>query len=317
VYKRTKGSWSEQQKLTAGDADGHDRFGRSVALDGKTVIVGAPGDDHDGHSDAGAAYAFTRSNGSWTQQQKFTSYNAADGDRFGTSVAVAGDAALVGAPDDDHGGDADAGSAYAYVRSGGSWSHQKHITAGAGAGASFGCSVAIDMGEPLTAAIGAMDDNPSGKKGAGTAYLYTRESGGWTQQTQLIAADAAASDSFGWDVALDGDIAVVGAAFDYNAKGQAGAAYVFERSDSAWSQADKFVASDGSGGDRFGYSVDIDGGEVVAGAPGDDFNGKQIAGAAYVFAKRDGTWSEKKKLTASDARGEDHFGRAAAIDEAS
>ena len=91
MFVRSGGTWTEQQKLTASDAAAGDLFGASVAVSGDTVVAGAYVDDTPAGVDAGSAYVFVRSGGTWTEQQKLTASDAAAGDQFGVSVAVSGD----------------------------------------------------------------------------------------------------------------------------------------------------------------------------------------------------------------------------------
>jgi hypothetical protein len=114
VYIRSGGSgtggWTQQAKLVASDAAAGDYFGRSVAIDGNTILVGAYYDDHAGGQDAGAAYVFVCQAGVWTQEAKLIAFDAAANDLFGISVALQGDVVAVGAIQDDHAGGADAGA---------------------------------------------------------------------------------------------------------------------------------------------------------------------------------------------------------------
>ena len=161
VFTRSGSIWSEQQKLTASDGEGLDEFGHSVAIDGNTVVVGAhnDGDRWDsGGLDSGSAYVFTRSGtntrGWWSEQAKLTASDAATRDNFGTSVAIDGDTAVIGARyDDDNGKNKKSGSAYVFTRSGTSWSEQQKITdSDADYGHEFGHSVAID-GETIVIGV--------------------------------------------------------------------------------------------------------------------------------------------------------------------
>lgn len=145
----------------ANDASSSDHFGTFVAIDGDTVIVGAA--DHNGGT--GAAYVFTRSGSTWSQQQKLEPLDGEAGDRFGTSVAISGETAIVGAPGDDD-IDVQAGAAYAFVRSGGVWSlEEKLLVPGAIADDTIGSDVAID-GD--TAIVSALHDDEAGP-GSGAA----------------------------------------------------------------------------------------------------------------------------------------------------
>ena len=173
-----------------------------------------------------------------------------------------------------------------YVRSNGVWSEQAKLTASDGvADDLFGHSVSID-GD--TAVIGAFRDDDNGSN-SGSAYVYVRSDGVWSEQAKLTASDGAQDDSFGYSVSIDGDTVVVGAMDDDNGSGS-GSAYVYVRSNGVWSEQQKLTASDGATGDYFGYSVSIDGDAVIIGASGDEDNGN-ASGSAYVFVRSNGVWS--------------------------
>ena len=134
------------------------------------------------------------------------------------------------------------------------------------------------------------------------------------QQAKLTASDGAASDSFGASIAISGDTVVVGSPFaSIDDRTKLGAAYVFVRSGTTWTQQQRLTASDGAPGDSFGASVAIGGGTLVVGAPGADISGKPSQGAAYVFARSGTTWTQQQKLTASDGAENDSFGASIAI----
>ena len=300
VFTRESGVWRQSAKLTATDGARGDYFGWSVAVDGDTAVVGALFDDDNG-SQSGAAYVFTRESGVWSQSAKLTASNGAAGDYFGQSVAVDGDTAVAGAWRDADNG-SDSGSAYVFTRESGVWSQSAKLTASNGArGDRFGWSVAVD-GD--TAVAGAE---------SGAAYVFTRESGVWRQSAKLTASDGAAGDNFGQSVAVDGDTAVAGAYLDDDHGSESGAAYVFTRESGVWRQSAKLTATDGVRGDRFGWSVAVDGDTAVAGAYLDDDHGPE-SGSAYVFTRESGVWSQSAKLTASDGAREDWFGCSVAVD---
>ncbi|MBK9495062.1 MAG: FG-GAP repeat protein [Xanthomonadales bacterium] len=305
VFTRSGTKWMQQAKLTAGDAAAGDLLGRSVALDGDTALVGAYTDDVGAISDQGSAYVFTRSGSTWTQQAKLTAGNGAMGDRFGISVALDGDTALVGARGDEVGVNSGRGSAYVFTRSGDTWTQEAKLTAGDGAaGDRFGSSVALD-GD--TALVGAIYDDVSSNQGS--AYVFTRSGTKWMQQAKLTAGDGANSDEFGWSVALDGDTALVGA---YDAKVGAnsdqGSAYVFTRSGNTWAQEAKLTAGDGAAYDQFGWSVALDGDTALVGAYADNVGANIDQGSAYVFTRSGSTWTQESKLTAGDGVAGDLFG---------
>ncbi|MBN2243444.1 MAG: FG-GAP repeat protein [Acidobacteria bacterium] len=307
VFVRSGNAWSEQQKLTASDGAAGDYFGWKVAVSGDTVVIGAYGDDDKG-IESGSAYVFVRNGGSWSEQQKLTASDGAEGDYFGDSVAISGDTVVVGADYDGDNG-VESGSAYVFVRSGGSWSEQQKLTASDGAaGDFFGWNSAIDED---TVVIGAYGDDDTGVE-SGSAYVFVRSGGIWSQQRKLTASDGAEGDYFGDSVAISGDTAVVGADYDDDSGFESGSAYVFVRSGGAWSQQQKLTASDGAAGDYFGWSVAITGDTVVIGADYDDDKGTN-SGSAYVFVRSGGTWGEQRKFTASDGAAGDNFGRSVAV----
>ena len=300
VYIYTRNDYDEwtEQKLKPSDAQPYDYFGWSVAIDGDTLVVGAYGDDNN-EPNSGAAYIYTRDGeGTWTDQPDvLKASDAAEKDLFGYSVAIDGDTLVVGA----YG----SGAAYIYTRNDGTWTVQNKLAASDGQQYDyFGWSVAIDGDTVVVGASG--DDNNSG-----AAYIYTRNNGTWTEQKKLKAGDAASGDYFGFSVAIDGNTVVVGAYGDDN---NSGAVYIYTRNDCTWRHSVKFKASDGDRSDYFGWSVAIDGDTLVVGAHGDDNNGTD-SGAAYIYTRNNGTWNEQKKLKAGDAQQYERFGYSVAIDD--
>src|SRR6266540_3231667 len=276
-------TFTQHQKLEASDPAAFDGFGFSVAISGETVVVGALFDDGAAGLQQGSAYVFARSGGVWTQQQKLLASDAAAGDAVGMSVAISGETVVVGAQfDDDVAGD-NQGSAYVFARSDGVWSQQQKLLASDArcCGEAFGASVAIS-GE--TVVVGAIGDDGAAGRDQGSAYVFARSGGVWTQQQKLEASDAAANDLFGLSVAISGETVVVGAPFDAGAAGNSqGSAYVFARSGGVWSQQQKLEASDAALGDQFGFSVAVSGGTVVVGAHDDSGAAGRLQGSAYVF----------------------------------
>ena len=341
VFTRSGGVvWDAGVKLTASDGAPYDNLGISVAVDGETVVVGAPGDDDNG-TDSGSVYVFTNTNGVWSQAAKLTASDGATLDYFGQSVAVSGDTILVGAYLDDREETVadseleDSGSVYVFVKPFGGWATgnetAKRTASDAADDDNFGTSVALDGNTAVIGAPGA-DDNDNGID-SGSAYVFTRNAstGAWSQQTKLTASsDGAAGDALGISVALDGDTAVVGAYLDDRedntmttdvdeAALDAGSAYVFTRDSGTWSQQAKLMADDRQADDWFGYSVAVDGNIALVGAFGDDDNGSN-AGSAYVFTRNTDavpiTWSETNKLTEDAGQAGARFGYSVAVDTA-
>ncbi len=231
VFTRSGATWTQQQKLTAGDGALSDEFGNAVALSGDTVVVGANGDTIGANTRQGSAYVFTRSGATqpvWTQQQKLTANDGAAGDSFGFAVALSGDTLAVGAIFDTIGANTRQGSAYVFTRNGATqpvWTQQQKLTANDGAAEErFGSAVALS-GDALV--VGARGDTIGVNSSQGSAYAFTRV-GNWVLKQKLTAGDGMANDNFGATVALSGDTVVVGASNDDIGKNlNQGSVYVF------------------------------------------------------------------------------------------
>jgi len=300
IYPLTIDPIAQQAYLKASNTGGIDEFGFSVAVSGDTVVVGAYREDSNATgvngnqadnsaADSGAAYVFVRSAGVWSQQAYLKASSTEAGDNFGYSVGVSGDTLVVGA-----------------------YSEDSNATGVNGNGA----------------------DNSAGDSGA--AYVFVRSGGVWSQQAYLKASNTGAGDYFGVSVAVSDDTLVVGAYREDssatgvngngadNSAGLAGAAYVFVRSAGVWSQHAYLKASNTGAGDEFGYSVAISGDTVLVGAlfeasSATGVNGNQAdnsatqSGAAYVFVRSGGLWSQQAYLKASNTGASDNFGNSVAV----
>ncbi len=307
-------------------------------------------------TESGAAYVFVRSGSTWSQQAYLKASNTGTGDYFGWSVSISGEALVVGAFQESsvstgvNGNQADntalnSGADYVFVRSGSTWSQQAYLKASnTGAGDQFGYTVSIS-GDTLVVGAYGEDSNATGVGGnqadnsastSGAAYAFVRSGSTWTQQAYLKASNTEASDAFGYSVSISGDTLVVGAyAESSNATGVngnqtdntatgSGAAYVFARSGSAWSQQAYLKASNTGASDQFGSRVSISGDALVVGAIGESSNATGVggsqtnnnaggSGAAYLFARSGGTWSQQAYLKASNAGASDQFGWSVSI----
>ena len=269
IYVRNGTVWSQQAQLNATGGLPDDLFGSSVSIDGNTVIVGALFDDVGANINQGSAYIFVRSAGMWTQQQQLLATGGTGDDRFGFSVSIDGETVIVGAAFDNVGANADQGAAYIFTRSAGMWTQQQQLNATDGAAQDrFGISVAIS-GD--TAIVGSYLDDVGANVNQGSAYIFVRSAGVWSQEAQLTATGGLANDQYGISVSIDGDTAVVGAwVDDVGANLNQGSAYVFARSGTTWTQQQQLTATGGAADDRFGQSVAISGDKIIVGAPGSD-----------------------------------------------
>jgi hypothetical protein len=257
-----------------------------------------------------------------TELAQVVASDGAFGDKLGTTVAICGDTAVLGAPLADHSNLIDAGAVYVYERDQGgpnAWGEVAKLTANDPSdGDEFGFSVDID-GDTIV--VGAHWDTNTGGADAGAAYVFAR--GGipaWREVAILLADDGDDGDEFGVSVALDGDTVLVGARRDDSATWvDAGAAYLFSRDQGGpdqWGQLKKLAASDGAFNDEFGASVALSGDTAVIGAIYDDTLVSNT-GSAYVFVRDQGgpdNWGEAGKLVAADAAVNEFFGAAVAVD---
>ncbi|MFX0194871.1 MAG: Ig-like domain-containing protein [Candidatus Hodarchaeota archaeon] len=283
VFVRNGTSWSEQAKLATSAGAINDHFGKSVAIseDGGTVVVGARKDKEWGKK-AGAAYVFRRVWTSWSEQAKLTASDAGAEEFFGSSVAISGSTAVIGAPYDKKEGK-NVGAAYVFTwdETAATWSEQAKLTASDAGAAHFGGSVAISG---TTTVVGAAVDDQIGYN-AGAVYVFGRDGTSWSEQAKLTASDGRAYDKFGWAVAIseNGATMMVGAPYDEKLD-NVGAAYLFswDETAAAWSERAQLTASDGAKGDLFGWAVAISGDTVIVGANNADARG-DYSGEAYVF----------------------------------
>lgn len=293
VYVRRFGIWTQEAQLDPpGEHGSATDFGVRVALDEDTAIIGATLADIGPNLDQGAAYVFTRSGTTWTLQATLIASDGAADDRFGR-VSIDGDTAAIGALYADPDGHYNQGAAYVFTRTGGTWTQQARLTAGA-AEDTFGRAVAV-QGD--TVIVG------SATPPAGAAYVFMRSGTTWTQQAKLTASDGGTNDElFGVSVNLDGHTAVVGAYKARTNRGfNRGAAYVFVRAGTSWSQEAKLVADDGAPGDELGTSVAVSGNVVLATAPQADVGDEEDQGVTYAFTRTGASWSQSTRVVAADA----------------
>lgn len=300
IFVRQGETWKQEAYLKASNADTNDGFGASIAIDGDTLVVGAPGENSNANmvggnqmnesaDNSGAVYVFVRSAmGVWSQQAYIKASNNDANDNFGGAVAISGDTIAIGAPFED--------------------------------------SNAVGVG-------GNQGDNSDPDSGA--VYVYFRTAATWQQQAYLKASNTDNLDKFGATVALLGDTLAVGATDeDSNTTGinpqsnemafESGAAYVFTRTGTTWAQQAFLKASNAAGGDQFGSSIALGADILAVGARFEDggsvgINGNQSdnslvdSGAVYVFVRMNGTWSQETYIKASNTDTSDFFGSSLAL----
>ena len=304
---------------------------------------------------SGAAYVFVRRGADWSQQAYLKASNADSLDFFGAIVTVSGDTIVVGAGaesssatgvngDQNDNSAAYAGAAYVFVRSGFTWSQQAYLKASNtdpddvfGVVALSGDTVVISaIGESSSATGVNGDQSDNSTNDSGAAYVFVRNGTTWNQQAYLKASNTDMWDRFGSNLSISDDTIVVGAYHESSAATgvngdesdnscyRAGAAYVFVRNGTSWSQQAYLKASNTDANDHFGTAVSVLGDRAVVGAHGEsssatglngdqDDNSASGAGAAYVFARSGMSWSQQLYFKASNTDAGDAFGFSVAL----
>lgn len=322
VFVRSpSGTWSLQAKLSEPGGSGYfSVFGAAVAIDGETLVIGAPGAGQGavapsgGVPGRGAAFVYTRKGGQWSLAASLSAPAANPGSRFGQAVALAGGRIVVGAPLETVSGQAGRGAAYVFESPAGSWSLAARIVAAdGGADDRLGMAVAV-AGDAL--AIGAVGDDRGAVDAAGSVRIYERIGPDWVEAAQLEAATPTFLACFGRAIAATSDLLLVGAPgpqeCDDAAQGN-GSAHLFARTASGWQAVGNWPTQSVVAADGFGTSVAISGDQALVGAPVRAANGVQRAGAVVVFARAGGAWSERSTLAAPDSLLNGRFGAAVAF----
>jgi hypothetical protein len=307
VFTRSGSTWTQHgPKLTGSEEAGAGGFGESVALseDGETALIGGPSNK----ARVGAAWVFTRSGSTWSQQgKKLTGKAEAGKGEFGGSVALSGDGntAVIGGPGDD----ARAGAVWAFARTGSTWNQQgsKLTATGEQGTGSFGFSAAVSA-NGNTAVLGA----PTNAGCVGAAWAFTREGTKWSQQAELVGGssvskcdDPDAATDFGESVALSGDgaTALVGnpSAGPFNTP----YAIALVRSGSTWTE------QAGISGDASAVALSFDGNLALSSG----FLSPEpvLPGGGSVSMRAGSTWSLQQEALSGNGAEFEEFGRSAAL----
>lgn len=342
VFARHGEDWIQQAYIKGRARAGGAQFGRTLALSGDTLAVGAPSDGRGGAgvdpepnaeplADSGAVHVFRRRDGRWESEAYIKASDAAAGDLFGSAVALSGDTLAVGAYLRD-GGARDSGAAYVFQRRDGDWIESARIEAPRPqTGAGFGYAVALS-GDTLAVGAHLEDGGERGEAdtgGGGAVHVYVRSAGRWTPQALLRADAPAINDLFGASLALAGDTLAVGAHLeDSDIDGapaeNSGAVYVYERRQGIWSRRAHLKASPGGAGYRFGRGLALNGDVLAVGASLEDSAGTGVsppptegrqrdAGAVYLYTRGEEGWSPSAHIKASNTGAGDMFGYAIAL----
>jgi len=299
------GSWTQGQEFMADDGVPGDQatFGTAIMIDGDMAVVGALGATINNNPAQGAAYVFLQSDGQWVQVAKLVAPDGAANNYFGQTAAIVGTNVVVGAYGAMVNDNALQGAAYVFSNVEGTWTFAHKLTADDGVGGEFfGRAVAMSGTRAL---VGAPYTSVDGTPARGAVYVYDGSDGNWSQIAKVVANEGNAGDAFGYSLAATATTMVVGAGAS---DGGQGAAFVFADDNGTWTQDARLVADDGAAGEDFGYAVTVLDNTVMVGADRATVNGNSQQGAAYIFVKSDGTWTQTQKLTASDGEANEFFG---------
>lgn len=288
----------------------HPRFGTAVATDEGWIVVGVPPGQSAGDPDAGYAVVYERQGESWTRQATLVPEAGTPGGDVGATLAVDDATVVVGAPLSSMPNGPHSGSATVFERTGGAWHRAATLVSGRSAGVDrFGAALAVDCD---TAVVGAPNDSRTGE-GSGAAFVFTRSGGNWTR-TATLGPGVGDVHRFGRAVALDGDVAVVGARRTHHLDTvDAGVAFVFRRTGRAWSTAAVLEPGDGRD-DGFGSALAIDGDRILAGAPAASTPAGRDAGVAHAFTRSTDGWNHEATLLDGAGAAKDRFGKSVAVD---
>ena len=297
----------EDLKLLATDGDSFDSFGAAVSASSGRIAIGANFDEDNG-ANSGAVYIFERGGAQWVETAKLLAGDGAEGDFFGTSLALSGDRLVVGANNKDTDVGVDVGAAYVFEFDGAQWVETRLAPSDGAAFDRFGKSVAISENRVVA---GAVDHDANGPE-SGAAYVFEFDGAQWVETAKLVASNGEGNDRFGWSAALVGDRVVIGAVFGDNDDGAStGAAYVFEFDGAQWVET-RLAPSDGEELDQFGATVSLHSDRVAVGS---FFAGTGVGpGAAYIYEQHGDKWVETQ-VTASDGESGDGFASVALSDE--
>ncbi len=286
VFNECSALWTEVARLIHPAPAPGDRFGIRVAIDGDRIVVGSSLDDTCA-VDAGSAFVYVRNHSGtpinpcddlWTLEAELAPHGCQVGRGFGASVAIQGDRIAIGAPTEDT-PEQDRGRVYIFERVGSAWFERVKLAAPDGsAGDGFGNVVAMD-GD--TVVVGAsLDDSPELDRGS--AYVFRKILGAWSFEQRLTGSGGGVADAFGFDVGVDGDLAVVTSLRTDDAGESTGAGTLFSRTDSVWTEQQHITAGDAAAGDEFGAALALDGTTLLIGAERDD-ESLNNSGSAYEF----------------------------------
>ncbi|CAN5604906.1 hypothetical protein BH10BAC3_BH10BAC3_04090 [soil metagenome] len=283
--------------IAANNSVAGDFFGNSVAISGNYAVIGAPAKTVGGHIYQGSAYIFFKNGNTWLQQQELLQGDGAEGDFFGSAVAINGTTTVIGAYNKTENGYAGHGAAYVFNLVGSTWTMQKKLLSpGLQQDENFGKAVSAVGNKVL---VGAPKKNTAGDI-IGGAYIFTNNAGTWSSH-DLVPNNSIGLSNFGYTVSISANLAVVGA-------GGRSSVFVYFLSNNSWTFLIEIKPADVTQNDAFGSSVAAGEDYIVVGAPNKTIGTNANQGAVYVLTPTSPVAYLQQKLTASDGAADDHLG---------
>ena len=303
VFTLASGSWSQTATLYPTYGTTNSSYGYSVAISGNVAVVGQTYTA----SGTGEAYVYTRSGGTWSQTTILRGSLGSGNDAFGESVAIAGsDTIVVGAPDQTVSGLTDAGLAYVFALSGGTWSQTAVLNDPSPVANSF-FGMAVSMSGDTQAFVGS-----PGQARPGRVYVYDLSGGSWSLASTITPSDSSLGDYFGGAISANGSSVAIGALDTYHA-GSSGAAYVFTQSGGTWTQSAEEFPPGSPQNPSYGTSVALFGSALLVGSPQQNVGTNTWQGEAYLYSNDSGVWSSATSVATSDGTVNDVFGWSVAL----
>ncbi len=289
--------WTIPDKVALPEKENSQRFGRSVGIYGDTLVIGAHGSD----DNAGAAYIFKKTDGTWVLSQKLTPEEPVEEERFGHAVAISPDYLLVAAMNSD--------AAYVFDPTENGWKQSAKLPVPFSSDyvvtrPSSCVSIANDV-----AVVGTPYNSDSSWR-AGAAFVFEKDGSAWKQTARLDASDVGRTQVFGHSVSIAGGAIAIGS------WGSGGGAYLYEKEENEWKEVKK-IQVDTAYSYAHNFAVAMSGNNIITGAP---FDGPGENGSVHFLERHPLNWHDVRiqKVDISDyplVAGAHKFGRGVALSD--
>ena len=302
----------QQQKLIPSNGDHQDEFATSFSISGNQVIIGAPyaGSNDKEYFGTGLAYIYELISGTWQQKAVLMADDATKRSRFGRTVAIDGNRALVSATFKNIGSKGLVGKVYEFEKISGIWSQVNTISATVLInGQRFGSSIQLSGDITYIAALG--EDNGSNSL-VGSVYVLEKQGNSWVETAHIVPDSIVDNSAFGNKIIVHNNLLYIAS---YGIGTIKGKVFVYENQAGTWTKIHEIQATDVEAGDRFGYDISIDGNNLLISSLNDSHTSPTAldAGSVYLFEYNNNSWTQTHKFIANDASDSDKFGYSVSI----